>query len=176
MNENNKAPNSNLLTSDNNINLKIPQHIYKLYTKLVLLQDKSCIEGTLKQFSHLIKYDEILKNIFYFFGWDDQLKSFTKPVNYDNLTAKIEKEYEFSLSYHSNLDEKSNEERVVGKKHLNLEPENDPFFVKKPIALSNQLDRKTEGYQLNPISEQFLTNSAKMMYNNERVGYLITLG
>jgi hypothetical protein len=115
MNDNNKAPNCNLLSTENNINLKIPQHIYKLYTKLVLLQDKSNLEAILKQFAHLIKYDEILKNIFYFFGWDDQLKSFTKTVVYENLTAKIEKEYEFSLTESSNVEEKSNDEVVVGK-------------------------------------------------------------
>jgi hypothetical protein len=118
MNESIKAPNSNILAMENNVNIKIPQHIYKLLTKLALLEDKSNIEATLKQFAHLTKYDPILKNIFYSFGWDDQLKSFTRTVNYENLTAKIEKDYEFSMNDTSNIEDKSNDEGTLGKKLL----------------------------------------------------------
>jgi hypothetical protein len=170
----NKAPNSNFIGSENNLNLKIPQHIYKLLTKLALLEDKSNIESILKQFAHLTKYDEILKNIFYFFGWDDQMKSFTQPIKYEQLTAKIEREYEFSMNDHSNLEEKSNDDNLggAGKLPLNvLDSENDPFFVKKPIALSTQVEK----FQHNPITEQFLTNSAKIMYN-DRVLLIFILG
>lgn len=55
---------------------------------------------------------------------------------------------------------------------LNLDLEyGDPFFVKKPIAV-NQSDRKGETFPLNPFTEQFLTNSAKVLYN-ERVYKLL---
>jgi hypothetical protein len=113
---NHKAPNSNLTSSDNNFSFKIPQHIYKLLTKLVVLQDKSSCETTLKQFANLLKYDEVLKNIFYYFGWDDQLKTFTKSIKYEPLVTKIEKEYEINLNDNTHTDEKSNED---GKTLLN---------------------------------------------------------
>lgn len=105
-----KAPNCNLTSSDNNLSFKIPQHIYKLLTKLTVLQDKNSCEGILRQFANLLKYDDILKNIFIYFSWDEKLKTFTKSIKYDHLLTKIEKEYEINLNDNTHTDEKSNEE------------------------------------------------------------------
>jgi hypothetical protein len=109
---NHKAPNSNLTGSDNNFSFKIPQHIYKLLTKITVLQDKSSCESTLKQFANLLKYDDILKNIFLYFGWDEQLNAFTKAIPQEELLDKIEKDYEINLNDNTHTDEKSNEDGI----------------------------------------------------------------
>jgi hypothetical protein len=45
----------------------------------------------------------------------------------------------------------------------------DPFFVKKPVAL-NQSERKMEPFSFNPYTDSFLSNSAKVFYNDRVIG------
>lgn len=107
-----KAPKSNINALDNKLSFKIPQHIFKLLTKLLNSDGKTKIESILRQFSSTMKYDDNLKNIFHYFDWAEETKTFNKEIKIDDLVSKLEKEYDFSLNENIN-EEKSNNDAGI---------------------------------------------------------------
>lgn len=75
----------------------VPSHIFKLINKLKEVDDKSNISKTLKLFSYIIRYDEVMKDIFLNFGWEENSKKFHREVSYKELIEKLEHVYDIKV-------------------------------------------------------------------------------
>ena len=75
----------------------LPQHIYILLNKLKKIDLKANVHQILRLSASNVNQDSDLKNIFEYFKWNEEKKSFETEIKKEELVRKIESAYDLKI-------------------------------------------------------------------------------
>jgi hypothetical protein len=149
---------------------RIPQHIYKLAIKLLKTELNSDISKILKAFSSLLRSDQTLREIYFFFGWSEENKNFNREIKYEEFIKKIEKEYEFSIR---ELEEEQNNlaglalvdsHKIVGNNFSNFQNNSQTIPVQ---MVNNSNNSNLSLFNLNKNDDMFCVQKPIPLSNSQ---------
>jgi hypothetical protein len=137
---NTKALNSASEIGFNRPSFIIPQHIFKLVTKLFKFEQKTNLDKTLKLWSNSAKHDPDLKNIFLHFGWSEENKNFKKEIKYEELIKILEQTYGFNAEELLQDDNNMNNINSTNNIIINIKKEEELNYMNNNGNTSNNIN------------------------------------